>query len=66
MGSHLGEQAKMAEALSFRTLGSTTENPYVLALDVGTTTVRCHIYDKHAQIKGSGSRKVLTSCNYIN
>ena len=57
MGSH-SEQAKMAEALSFRVLGSSVENPYVLALDVGTTTIRCHVFDKYAQIKGTGSRKV--------
>ena len=59
MGSQIEQQGKMAEALLYRTLGSTAENPYVLALDVGTTTVRCHVYDKHAQIKGSGLRKVI-------
>ena len=57
MGSHT-EQYKMAEALSYRTLGSSVENPYVLALDVGTTTIRCHVFDKSAKIKGTGIRKV--------
>ncbi len=57
MGSE-EDQKKMAEGLSWKSLGSFVENPYVLALDVGTTTIRCHIYDKHAQIKGSGFRKV--------
>ncbi|KAK2155686.1 hypothetical protein LSH36_233g02016 [Paralvinella palmiformis] len=31
---------------------------YVLALDVGTTTLRAHIYDKDAQIIGTGVCKV--------
>ena len=32
---------------------------YVLALDVGTTTLRAHIYDKDAQIIGTGVCKVI-------
>ncbi|ESP00284.1 hypothetical protein LOTGIDRAFT_225946 [Lottia gigantea] len=31
---------------------------YVLSLDVGTTTVRCHVYDKTCNIKGSSSKKI--------
>ncbi|TST47709.1 Glycerol kinase, glycosomal [Bagarius yarrelli] len=32
---------------------------FILSVDVGTTSVRCHVYDKHANIRGSCSRKVL-------
>lgn len=52
------EQAAMAEALSYRSLGAATRNPFVLSLDVGTTTMRCHVYDKRARIVGSGFKKV--------
>ncbi|XP_036409577.1 putative glycerol kinase 5 [Megalops cyprinoides] len=31
---------------------------YILSVDVGTTSIRCHVYDKQAQIKGSCSTKV--------
>ncbi|XP_035693868.1 putative glycerol kinase 5 isoform X1 [Branchiostoma floridae] len=31
---------------------------YVVAVDVGTTTLRCHVYDKLANVKGSSSKKV--------
>jgi hypothetical protein len=31
---------------------------FVAALDVGTTTVRCHIFDQHAKIVGSASAQV--------
>jgi putative glycerol kinase 5 len=31
---------------------------YVLALDVGTTTIRAHVYDKKTVIRGTGSRKI--------
>ncbi|XP_078613134.1 glycerol kinase 5-like isoform X2 [Branchiostoma floridae x Branchiostoma japonicum] len=31
---------------------------YVMAVDVGTTTLRCHVYDKLANVKGSSSKKV--------
>ena len=31
---------------------------HVLALDVGTTTLRCYVYDKDINIKGVASRQV--------
>ncbi|GAA6082421.1 putative glycerol kinase 5 isoform X2, partial [Tachysurus ichikawai] len=31
---------------------------FILSVDVGTTSVRCHVYDKHANIRGSCSRKL--------
>uniref|UniRef100_A0A673WX83 Glycerol kinase 5 n=1 Tax=Salmo trutta TaxID=8032 RepID=A0A673WX83_SALTR len=31
---------------------------YVLSVDVGTTSIRCHVYDKEAQIRGSCITKV--------
>ena len=32
--------------------------PYVIAVDVGTTTLRSHVYSKQGVIKGSSSKKV--------
>lgn len=32
---------------------------YILSLDVGTTTIRAHVYDGSVKIKGTGSRKVV-------
>lgn len=32
--------------------------PHVLALDIGTTTIRCYVYDRDMLVKGSASRKV--------
>jgi hypothetical protein len=34
------------------------EDSYVLSLDVGTTTIRAHVYDQNTSKRGSGSRKV--------
>lgn len=34
---------------------------FVAALDVGTTTIRCYIYDKNVQIRGTASEKVNLS-----
>ncbi|XP_048361507.1 putative glycerol kinase 5 [Sphaerodactylus townsendi] len=31
---------------------------YVLGVDVGSTVVRCHVYDKTAAIKGSSTKQV--------
>ncbi|XP_012693823.2 putative glycerol kinase 5 [Clupea harengus] len=31
---------------------------YIVAVDVGTTTIKCHVYDKEANVRGSCSRKV--------
>lgn len=33
-------------------------NRYIAALDIGTTSVRCIIYDSKAQIKGSESNSI--------
>ncbi|KAK3513582.1 hypothetical protein QTP70_025360 [Hemibagrus guttatus] len=38
--------------------GWTKRERCILSVDVGTTSVRCHVYDKHANIRGSCSRKV--------
>ena len=56
-------KVKMAEATSLQPRGSAAESNndkkmYILALDVGTTSVRAHIYDKQANILGVGIRKV--------
>lgn len=31
---------------------------YILAVDVGTTTIRCHIYNQDAEIVGKSEKKV--------
>ncbi len=41
-----------------------TTTPYILALDVGTTTIRCYIYDKDINIKGFSHCQVGTYCKY--
>ncbi|XP_076435847.1 glycerol kinase 5-like isoform X2 [Babylonia areolata] len=38
--------------------GDSAEDCYVLALDVGTTTMRGHVYDRQGRIKGSSSVKL--------
>lgn len=38
--------------------GWTKRESFILSVDVGTTSVRCHVYDKHANIRGSCTRKV--------
>jgi len=40
------------------TVTSNKDLKYVLALDVGTTTIRAHVYDQTTTIRGSGNRKV--------
>lgn len=37
---------------------NSVEDSYVLSLDIGTTTIRAHVYDQTATKRGSGSRKV--------
>ena len=32
--------------------------PYIIAIDVGTTSIRSHIYNKQGSIKGTSSKKV--------
>uniref|UniRef100_A0A667ZWB3 Glycerol kinase 5 n=1 Tax=Myripristis murdjan TaxID=586833 RepID=A0A667ZWB3_9TELE len=33
---------------------------FILSVDVGTTSIRCHVYDKEAKIKGSCATKVVS------
>ena len=33
---------------------------FVIALDIGTTSLRSHVYDKHGKIKGTDSKKVYS------
>lgn len=35
-----------------------TKKNYIVAVDVGTTAIKCHVYDKDATVKGTCSRKV--------
>ena len=32
---------------------------YVLSVDIGTTSLRCHIYNKDAKLMGKGQEKML-------
>ncbi|CAC5413228.1 GK5 [Mytilus coruscus] len=34
------------------------ENPYIISLDIGTTSLRSHIYDKNGCIRGSSSKRI--------
>lgn len=38
--------------------------PYIVAVDVGTTSLRSHIYNKHGCIKASSSKKVCIFCSF--
>lgn len=33
---------------------------FILSVDVGTTSIRCHVYDKEAKIRGSCTTKVMS------
>ena len=53
--------------------GSVKNDSFVLSLDVGTTTIRAHIYDQTATRRGTGSRNVSSSlevyfwlCCFVN
>nr|XP_057923497.1 putative glycerol kinase 5 [Doryrhamphus excisus] len=37
----------------------TTKESFILSVDVGTTSIKCHVYDKRAKIRGSSSTEVL-------
>ncbi|XP_016359100.1 putative glycerol kinase 5, partial [Sinocyclocheilus anshuiensis] len=38
--------------------GFSKRETFILSVDVGTTSIRCHVYDKSASIRGSCSTKV--------
>ncbi|XP_071798630.1 glycerol kinase 5-like [Asterias amurensis] len=35
-----------------------TKEVFIAAIDIGTTTIRCHIYNEKAELKGSGTQKM--------
>lgn len=52
----------MSNKKNIEGVGSSVNQPdsvYILSLDVGTTTIRAHVYDSEVKIVGTGSRKVL-------
>jgi len=45
----------------------TESKNYVLALDVGTSNIRAHIYDNEAIVRGTGTSKVIQClCHVIS
>lgn len=50
---------------TFSTMGSQRnglqKERFILSVDVGTTSIRCHVYDKEAKIRGSCTAEVLIS-----
>lgn len=38
---------------------ATKNRVYIAALDVGTTTIRCHIFDKNAKTVSTAVQKVI-------
>lgn len=53
----------------FPTMGSHrngfNKDSYILSVDVGTTSIRCHVYDKEAKIRGSCSTKVFICSAFL-
>ncbi|XP_032621552.1 glycerol kinase 5 isoform X3 [Chelonoidis abingdonii] len=41
-------------------LARAAASSYVVGVDVGSTTLRCHVFDKKAAVRGSSSKKVET------
>lgn len=39
-------------------MGDVLDKKYILALDVGSTTIRCHVLNKQAESLGAGTDKV--------
>ena len=37
----------------------------IIAVDIGTTSLRSHVYDNHGHIKASSSKKVLFYCSFF-
>jgi hypothetical protein len=48
----------MADGSEMLASGDNVHSAYVLSLDVGTTTIRAHVYDRATTIRGTGVRKV--------
>lgn len=36
-----------------------SKKSYIIAVDVGTTAIKCHVYDKEANVRGSCAKKVM-------
>lgn len=39
---------------------------FILSVDIGSTSIRCHVYDKVASVRGSCTTKVIISSSYSN
>ncbi|KAL8595592.1 hypothetical protein ACOMHN_025629 [Nucella lapillus] len=57
-GAHIGSDRKSMESAPLHDAGDSPDDLYVLALDVGSTMMRGHVYDRQGRIKGSSSVKL--------
>lgn len=53
-----GQQAGAGQRREERSAPTSSPSRFVLGLDVGSTVIRCHVYDRTARVRGSSAQKV--------
>lgn len=53
-----GQQAGAEQRREERSAPASSPSRFVLGLDVGSTVIRCHVYDRTARVRGSSAQKV--------
>lgn len=56
-----GQQAGAEQRREERSAPASSPSRFVLGLDVGSTVIRCHVYDRTARVRGSSAQKVTRS-----
>ena len=63
-----GENVDQVNSNTFSNVNDATVSggdSFVLSLDVGTTTIRAHVYNQKVEIRGTGSRKVCCFLDFL-
>lgn len=53
-----GQQAGAEQRREESSAPTSSPSRFVLGLDVGSTVIRCHVYDRTARVRGSSAQKV--------
>lgn len=61
-----GQQAGAEQGREEPSAPASPPSRFVLGLDVGSTVIRCHVYDRTARVRGSSAQKVTGSGGWVS
>lgn len=61
-----GQQERAEQRREDPSAPASPPSRFVLGLDVGSTVIRCHVYDQTARVRGSSAQKVTRRGGWVS